>query len=98
MVIKLHLYWTDEPIERLRIAGGSELGHLYSDDGNVEELHQAAEALGLKRSWFQPLEDMPHYDLWRSPLDRAKERHEIVDDDEFYQDMERRRISLCRFY
>ncbi len=32
-------------------------------DSDVEELHQFAKRLGLKRSWFQHHELHPHYDL-----------------------------------
>jgi hypothetical protein len=34
--------------------------HLIADD--VEELHEFAARLGMKREWFQP-ESSPHYDL-----------------------------------
>lgn len=90
---KVHLFFTDEPIPHLRVGANTELGHLYSDDGNTEDLHQAAKEVGLKRRWFQAAEPMPHYDLWRRPLEKAKELYQVADDDEFYQDMERRRLS-----
>ena len=35
--------------------------HLFAD--TQEELHGFAERLGLKRSWFQPKKELPHYDL-----------------------------------
>lgn len=35
--------------------------HMFTD-GNIEELHQMAEAIGMKRSWFQD-KRIPHYDL-----------------------------------
>ena len=43
--------------------------HMYSPD--VEELHQMARAIGLKRAWFQNKRgrNFPHYDL--SPTKRA---------------------------
>ena len=34
--------------------------HMLAD--TVEELHEMADLIGLKRSWFQP-ESSPHYDL-----------------------------------
>lgn len=40
---------------------GIEWCHMMSD-GNLEELHQLAEKIGLKRSWFQ-FTVIPHYDL-----------------------------------
>ena len=35
--------------------------HLVAD--SLEELHAFAWKLGLKRSWFQGMSDLPHYDL-----------------------------------
>lgn len=40
-----------------------------SCDGNLEELHQLAEQIGLSRSWFQHHRSLPHYDL--TPNKRA---------------------------
>jgi hypothetical protein len=37
--------------------------HLIAD--SVEELHEFADSIGLKRSWFQP-KSTPHYDLTSS--------------------------------
>lgn len=34
-------------------------------DGNVDELHQMADKIGLKREWFQNNSQHPHYDLSR---------------------------------
>jgi len=34
--------------------------HMMAD--TVEELHEMADKIGLKRSWFQP-KSVPHYDL-----------------------------------
>jgi len=44
--------------------------HLFADD--LDELHEFAEKIGLKRNWFQhpPKASYPHYDL--SPSFRAK--------------------------
>lgn len=36
--------------------------HLVTD-GDVEELHEFATRIGLRRSWFQPANGRPHYDL-----------------------------------
>lgn len=38
-------------------------------DGPIEELHQFADKIGLKRSWFQDKSGHPHYDL--APSKRA---------------------------
>jgi hypothetical protein len=35
--------------------------HMFADD--VDELHEFAQRLGLKRSWFQDDERLPHYDV-----------------------------------
>lgn len=32
-------------------------------DGDLEELHQFAKAIGLKQAWFQDKPGYPHYDL-----------------------------------
>jgi len=36
--------------------------HMYTD-GELEELHELAERMGLKRKWFQQHPKLPHYDL-----------------------------------
>jgi hypothetical protein len=35
-------------------------------DGNVDELHRMAEAIFLKREYFQDVKGFPHYDLVES--------------------------------
>ena len=35
--------------------------HMYAD--TLDELHAAAAYIGLKRSWFQNAQTLPHYDL-----------------------------------
>lgn len=35
-------------------------------DGNVDELHRMAEAIHLKREYFQDVDGFPHYDLVES--------------------------------
>jgi len=37
-------------------------GHLFTD-GNIEELHEFAQKIGLKREWFQNKKLLKHYDL-----------------------------------
>ncbi len=41
---------------------GNEWCHCFTD-GDIEELHQFAEKLGLRRSHFQPHATLAHYDL-----------------------------------
>jgi len=36
--------------------------HMWTD-GPIEELHEFADKLGLKRSWFQNKKRFPHYDV-----------------------------------
>lgn len=59
--------------------------HMFSDDPTAADLHQLAQAIGLRRAWFQADHDGGHYDL--TPGRRAKaiaagaipvDRHEAV--------------------
>lgn len=47
-------------------------GHLVSDN-SLEELHEFAAELGLRREWFQ-MKSIPHYDLTGSVYELAIER------------------------
>lgn len=49
--------------------------HLVAD--TLDELHAFAEALGLKRSWFQERASYPHYDVTMSVRERALKRGAI---------------------
>ena len=40
---------------------GSQWCHLVAD--SLDELHQFAKTLGLKRAWFQAHASLPHYDV-----------------------------------
>lgn len=44
--------------------------HLFCD-GDLNELHAFAEKIGMKRSWFQPHSDIPHYDLVEAKREQA---------------------------
>lgn len=44
--------------------------HLFCD-GDLQELHQFAARLGLKREWFQDHASLPHYDLTERKRQRA---------------------------
>jgi hypothetical protein len=54
-------------VDPLREYGGSKTFrwtiscHMYAD--TLEELHEMAMAIGMKRSWFQDKPHLPHYDL-----------------------------------
>lgn len=43
--------------------------HMTAD--SLEELHEFASKLGLKRSWFQARSTMPHYDLTENKREQA---------------------------
>ncbi|MCC5613255.1 DUF4031 domain-containing protein [Nostoc sp. CHAB 5834] len=43
--------------------------HMFSVSTDLEELHQVAQKIGMKREWFQPHRVAPHYDL--NPARRA---------------------------
>lgn len=45
--------------------------HMFTD-GDIEELHEMAEAIGMKRSWFQD-KRIKHYDLHAHRRQKAVE-------------------------
>ena len=51
---------------------GGKWCHMWCDEG-VEELHRMADALFLKRLYFQDVEGFPHYDLVESRRKKAIE-------------------------
>ncbi|MGE0130413.1 MAG: DUF4031 domain-containing protein [Blastocatellales bacterium] len=51
-------------------------GHLVSD-ASLEELHEFAGNLGLRREWFQ-VKSVPHYDLTGEAYELAVERGAIL--------------------
>ncbi|MCU7371605.1 DUF4031 domain-containing protein [Paucibacter sp. O1-1] len=40
--------------------------HLFTDTLELDELHAVAQAIGMRRSWFQDKPSAPHYDLTAS--------------------------------
>ena len=51
-------------------------GHLVSDN-SLEELHEFAAELGMRREWFQ-MKSIPHYDLTGDVYELAIERGAIL--------------------
>ena len=51
-------------------------GHLVSDS-SIEELHEFAASLGLRREWFQR-KSVPHYDLTGEHYELALERGAVL--------------------
>ena len=43
---------------------------MMTDSDDLEELHLAAEAIGLQRAHFQDHPVHPHYDVWGGPKNR----------------------------
>jgi hypothetical protein len=89
MTVKLHLFSGFSNPQR-GITADMELGHLYSDTEDREELLIAARQLGLATRWLQGRDTgIIHFDLWHGPLQRAKGMYQIVDDEEFSADYEK---------
>lgn len=49
-------------VDKIQRHGSGPWCHMITDK-DLEELHQMAEKIGLKRGWFQPHPRHPHYDL-----------------------------------
>lgn len=88
MTVKLHLH-SGFDVPWLHIKPTTELGHLYSDIGDIGELHRAAEGLHMRRCWFQSDTTLPHYDLWGKPLKAALAFFDVSSDSHFFFDLER---------
>ena len=58
---------------RIKVSCGKwpyrEFCHLTAD--TLTELHEMADKIGLKRSWFQPHRSYPHYDLTKNKRAQA---------------------------
>lgn len=50
-----------EMIKNLARHNGSKWCHMWAD--SLEELHEIAKCIGMKRSWFQDKKRLKHYDL-----------------------------------
>jgi hypothetical protein len=37
--------------------------HMFTDSENLEELHEFAARIGMRRAWLHDAKDLPHYDL-----------------------------------
>lgn len=49
-------------VDPLALYGNRQWCHM-ATDGSLDELHQFAASIGLRREWFQNHERVPHYDL-----------------------------------
>ena len=68
--------------------------HMVAD--NLEELHDFATHIGLRREWFQNHSRHPHYDLWGSRLKSALNRGAVVvNSKEIVRISRRLRCDLC---
>ena len=66
--------------------------HMIAD--SLEELHEMADKIGVKRKWFQP-KSFPHYDVCKSKKILAVENGaKIISPDEFVQVMKRYREKV----
>lgn len=88
MVVKLHLFGGFENKE-LGITSNMELGHLYEDTNSIAILAYAGEKVGIKQGWLQNSDGFFHFDLWGSPLQRAKQLFQVASDLELASDMKR---------
>lgn len=62
-------YQPPKPGATRHFGNGKSSCHM-ATDGDLEELHQFAERLGLRRSWLHNSSSAPHYDL--TPNKRAQ--------------------------
>jgi hypothetical protein len=60
------MIYVDQPIHPWR---GKKWCHLVADD--IQELHDFAQKLGLKREWFQNHIIQPHYDITAAKREAA---------------------------
>ena len=49
---------------------------IYTDNArmigdDIEDLHEFAQKIGLRRGWFNDYKHKPHYDILETPLQRA---------------------------
>jgi len=84
-MVKLHLFSGFENM-RLRIKRDDLLGHLYSDSSQ-DELMEAAKLVGLNPRYLQSSRGFYHFDLWGSPLKKARQQYKVVTNREIYCDM-----------
>ncbi len=46
--------------------------HVWHKDCDLDRLHAFADAIGLRRHWFQARHDFPHYDVCGSKIQAAR--------------------------
>lgn len=69
MVDELRSWGVGASGQARRVFGPGTLSCHMTCDGDIEELHELARRIGLRREWFQP-RSTPHYDL--TPARREK--------------------------
>lgn len=52
--------------------------HLVCVPYSVENLHEMARQLGIKRCWFHNHQDHPHYDIPKRRIEEISSRVEVV--------------------
>lgn len=88
-MIKLHLFSGFEK-SSLGITPDMELGHLYDDGNDGALLADAAARVGVRRERVQTSKaGLLHFDLWGSPLERARQLFPIVSGREIAGDIQR---------
>jgi len=50
---------------------GMRMCHMMCEPGGEEGLHEMAEKLGLRKSWFQTRSSVPHYDVCKAKRAQA---------------------------
>lgn len=87
-MVKLHLFaGFDNKHLRITPNKNMQLGHLYSDLEDIDELLQAGVRIRMKKKWLQVLDTPIHFDLWGTPLLMAKALFPVVTNSELVEDM-----------
>lgn len=58
-------------VDNANISYNGKIWHHMTSDASLDELHEFAEKLGLKREWFQDKDKYLHYDIVNSKFELA---------------------------